>query len=134
MAVHPLTYEYLSGRYTLTSAFPVCCRRAWYEARIHPSVRDPSAPRSRWLEKRFPKRASAGGVTINGQRHAAGAGRNHEQTRPCQLPELRKYSVRLVFRRLAMATPHEILSLHADREHPNHGFFPRGYDWPRSPG
>ena len=59
MAVHPLTYAYLSGRYTLTSISPVCCRRAWYQSRVHPSAPDPSGPRRRWLEKRFPKRPNA---------------------------------------------------------------------------
>ena len=44
MAVHPLTYAYLSGRYTLTYIPPVCCRRALYQARVHPSALDPSWP------------------------------------------------------------------------------------------
>jgi hypothetical protein len=52
MPVQPLSYEYLSSLYTLSSAFPVCCRRAWYEARIHPLASSPSAPRRRWLKKR----------------------------------------------------------------------------------
>ena len=76
MAAHPLTYEYLSSRYTLTSVFPVCCRRTWYEARVHPLAPDPSAPHRRWLQKRFPKRPSAGEVTCGGQRYAALAGKN----------------------------------------------------------
>lgn len=59
MPVQPLSYEYLSSLYTLTSAFPVCCRRAWYEARIHPLASSPSAPRRRWLERRSSKRPTA---------------------------------------------------------------------------
>ena len=77
MAVHPLTYEYLSSRYTLTSAFPVCCRRAWYQARVHPLASSMSEPRRRWLEKRFPKRPNAGGVASDRQRYGAGAGNSH---------------------------------------------------------
>jgi hypothetical protein len=65
MAVHPLTYEYLSSRYTLTSAIPVCCRRAWYKARVHPLARDSSEPYHRWLQKGFPKRP---GVVENHKR------------------------------------------------------------------
>jgi hypothetical protein len=73
MAIHPLTLEYLSSRYTLTSSFPVCCRRAWYKARVHPLARDPSELRRRWLGKRFPKRPNAGvcptSITFSGGEH-----------------------------------------------------------------
>lgn len=88
MTGHQLTYEWLSSRYTLTSVFPVCCRRAWYQARVHPSARDPSAPHRRWLEMRFPKRPNAGEVTCDRQRYAAGAGNSPEQTHPCQPPQI----------------------------------------------
>jgi hypothetical protein len=71
MAVHPLTYEYLSSRYTLTSVDPVCGRRAWYDARVHPLSRDPAESRRRWLKKRFPKRPDAGGCTCDHHRYTA---------------------------------------------------------------
>jgi hypothetical protein len=62
MAVHPLTYAYLASRYTLTPTLTVRCRRAWYQARVHPSASGPSEPRRRWLEKAFPKCSKAEGV------------------------------------------------------------------------
>jgi hypothetical protein len=86
MAVHPLTYAYLASRYTLTSTLTVRCRRAWYQARVHPSASGPSEPRRRWLEKRFPKRSKAGAVTSDHHRYAAGVGNSHEQIHPRQPP------------------------------------------------
>jgi hypothetical protein len=86
MAVHPLTYEYLSSRYTLTSAFPVCSCRAWYEARVHPSAPDPCEPRRRWLEMRFPKRPNHGGVISDRPMHAAGVENNDQRTHPRRPP------------------------------------------------
>jgi hypothetical protein len=77
MPVQPLSYEYLSSLYTLTSAFPVCCRRAWYEARIHPLASSPSAPRRRWLEKRSSKRPNGGGVTNHCQQYSTCARMDH---------------------------------------------------------
>lgn len=50
-----MSYEYLSSLYTLSHVFPVCCRRACYEMRVHPKARTPEDARWHWNRKRFPK-------------------------------------------------------------------------------
>jgi hypothetical protein len=77
MTVYPLTHEYLSSRYSLTPACPVCRRRAWYKARVHPLARDPAEPHRRWLERRFPKRSSDGGPSS----HVAGGAKAAHKAR-----------------------------------------------------